>query len=106
MGIYIHIQDDWWLKTQPGASLQKSISNILSVISYMTGIYLLNSTSSPERSHQSFVLKEDDSLGVNCTEKAREIKRLSFSNRDDKEEERTGSDAYLEMIGSSSKKGR
>ena len=72
----------------------------------MTPIYLLNSTSSPEHFHQSLVLKEDDSFGVDCTEKAREIKRLSFSNRDDKKEERTGLDAYLEMTGSSSKKGR
>lgn len=71
------------------------------MFSYMTVIYLLNSTSSPEHSHQTFVLEEDDS-----TEKAGEIKRLSFSNRDDKEEERTGLDAYLEMTGSSSKKGR
>lgn len=33
------------------------------MFSCMTGIYLLNSTSSPQHSHQNFVLKEDDSLG-------------------------------------------
>lgn len=70
------------------------------MFSCMTGIYLLNSTSSPQHSYQNFVLKEDDSFG------AGEIKILSFSNRNDKEEERTVLDAYLEVTGSSSKKGR
>lgn len=52
------------------------------------------------------MLKEDDSFGAACTEKAGEIQTLSFSNRNDKEEARTALDAYLEMTGSSSKKGR
>lgn len=47
------------------------------MFSYMTGIYLLNS-SSPEHSHQTSVLK-NDSFGVGCIEKAGEIRRLSFS---------------------------
>lgn len=46
--------------------------------SYMTGIYLLNSSSSSGHSHQTSVLN-DDSFGVDCTEKTAEIRRLSFS---------------------------
>lgn len=52
------------------------------------------------------MVKEDDSFGVDCTEKVEEIKRLSSSNREDKDEEGTGLDAHLEMTGRSSKKRR
>lgn len=36
---------------------------------YITGIHLLNSASSLEHSHQTFVLKEH-SFGADCSEKA------------------------------------
>lgn len=73
------------------------------MFSSMTGVHSLNSTASPQHSHQNFVLKEDDGLWADCTEKAVEIQTLSLSNRNDREE-RTVLDAYLEMTGSSSKK--
>lgn len=75
------------------------------MFSSMTGIHLLNSASSPQHSHQNFVLKGDNTLGTDCTEKAVEIKTLSFSNRNEKEET-TVLGAYLKMTGSSSKKGK
>lgn len=71
------------------------------MFSCVTGIHLLNSASSPQHS-QNFVLKGDDTLGTDRTEKAVEIKTLSFSNRNDKEE-RTVLDAYLEMTRNSIK---
>lgn len=90
-----NIQDDLWL--------QKTTRCLVPVVfSCMTGIHLLNSTSSPQHSHHNFVLKEDDSSGADCAEKAVEIKTLSLSHRNDKEE-RSVLDAYLEMTGSSSK---
>lgn len=69
------------------------------MFSSMIGIHPLNSTASPHLSHQNFVLKEDDGLGADCTEKTAEIKTLSLSNRNDKEE-KTVLDAYVEMTGS------
>lgn len=70
--------------------------------SYMSGINLLNSTS-PEHSYQTFVLKEDERFGVHCTQKHRRNHKLS-SNREVKEEERTGLKAYLEMTGRAARK--
>lgn len=74
-------------------------------MSCLAGTLLLNSASSPQHSHQNVVLKEDDTLGTDFREKAIEIKILSFSNRNGKEE-KIVLDAYVEMTGNSSKKGK